>query len=281
MKINPLLSFFIVKNQSFKDYFRIMRITLFLLFVCVFQLLATNTEAQNSIITFSSNSISVGQLIEEIERQTDYLVVYSNREIDTNRQITIRSKSAKVSAYLKETLADLGINYKFENDYIILSRNDTQLAQQQEKITGTVTDAKGEPITGANVTIIGKPIGTITDIDGNFTIRASLSDMLQVSFIGYQTHVVKITGKHITILLQEDEEILEEIVVIGYGTQKKANLTGATANIGKDTFKPRAVSSVTQYLQGAAANLNIINNDGGPGQDASINIRGYSGLGTS
>ena len=132
MKINPLLSLFIVQNQSFKDYFRIMRITLFLLFACVFQLLAMDTEAQNSIITFSSNSISVGQLIEEIEKQTDYLVVYSNREIDINHQVTIRDKSAKVSSYLKEALAGMGISYKFENDYIILSKSNSLLNQLQQ-----------------------------------------------------------------------------------------------------------------------------------------------------
>ena len=130
MKINPLLSLFIVQNQSFKDYFRIMKISLFLLFACALQLLAVNTEAQNAVITFPSNSISVGQLIEEIEKQTDYLVVYSNREIDTNRQVTIQNKSAKVSSYLKETLAEVGIGYKFENDYIILSKNNSLLAHQ-------------------------------------------------------------------------------------------------------------------------------------------------------
>ena len=151
MKINPLLSLFIVQNQSFKDYFRIMKISLFLLFACALQLLAVNTEAQNAVITFPSNSISVGQLIEEIEKQTDYLVVYSNREIDTNRQVIIQNKSAKVSSYLKETLAKVGIGYKFENDYIILSKNTSLLDQiQQEKITGIVTDVKGEPIIGAN-----------------------------------------------------------------------------------------------------------------------------------
>ena len=164
-----------------------MKISLFLLFACALQLLAVNTEAQNAVITFPSNSISVGQLIEEIEKQTDYLVVYSNREIDTNRQVIIQNKSAKVSSYLKETLAKVGIGYKFENDYIILSKNTSLLDQiQQEKITGIVTDVKGEPIIGANVSVIGKSIGTITDIDGKFTIQASQGNTLQVSFIGYK-----------------------------------------------------------------------------------------------
>ena len=183
MKINPLLSLFIVQNQSFKDYFRIMKISLFLLFACALQLLAVNTEAQNAVITFPSNSISVGQLIEEIEKQTDYLVVYSNREIDTNRQVIIQNKSAKVSSYLKETLAKVGIGYKFENDYIILSKNTSLLDQiQQEKITGIVTDVKGEPIIGANVSVIGKSIGTITDIDGRFIINAPANAILRITY---------------------------------------------------------------------------------------------------
>lgn len=280
MKINPLLSLFIVKNQSFKDYFRIMRVTLFLLFACGFQLLAMNTEAQNSIITFSSNSISVGQLIEEIERQTDYLVVYSNREIDINSRVTIRNKSDKVSSFLKEALVGVGINYKFENDYIILSKNDSQLdqLQQQEKITGTVTDAKGEPIIGANVTIMSKSIGTITDIDGNFTIQASQNDMLQVSFIGYQTHVTKVEGKHITILLQEDAEMLEEIVVVGYGTQKKSLLTSSVASVKSENFVTGSIKDIGQVLQGKVAGLSISTTSGDPTAGTDIMLRGVNTL---
>lgn len=280
MKINPLLSLFIVQNQSFKDYFRIMRISLFLLFACAFQLLAVNTEAQNSIISFPSNSISVGQLIEEIEKQTDYLVVYSNREIDTNRQVTIQNKSAKVSSYLKETLAEVGIGYKFENDYIILSKNNSLLdrMQQQEKVTGIVTDVKGEPIIGANVSVVGKSIGTITDIDGKFAIQASQGNTLQISFIGYKAQTTKVTGKHIAIVLQEDMEMLDEVVVIGYGTVKKSDLTGSVSSISQKNIKDQPMTRLDQALSGRIPGVVVITNSGAPEQSTQIRIRGANSI---
>ena len=280
MKINPLLSLFIVQNQSFKDYFRIMRISLFLLFACAFQLLAVNTEAQNSIISFPSNSISVGQLIEEIEKQTDYLVVYSNREIDTNRQVTIQNKSAKVSSYLKETLAEVGIGYKFENDYIILSKNNSLLdrMQQQEKVTGIVTDVKGEPVIGANVSVVGKSIGTITDIDGKFAIQASQGNTLQISFIGYKAQTTKVTGKHIAIVLQEDMEMLDEVVVIGYGTVKKSDLTGSVSSISQKNIKDQPMTRLDQALSGRIPGVVVITNSGAPEQSTQIRIRGANSI---
>lgn len=282
MKINPLLSLFIVQNQSFKDYFRIMRITLFLLFACVFQLLAMDTEAQNSIITFSSNSISVGQLIEEIEKQTDYLVVYSNREIDINHQVTIRDKSAKVSSYLKEALAGMGISYKFENDYIILSKSNSLLnqLQQQEKITGTVTDVKGEPVIGANVSVVGRSIGTITDIDGKFVIQASQGNSLQISFIGYKTQITKVTGKHIAIVLQEDMEMLDEVVVVGYGVQKRKDLTGAIGSLKMNDLAGKQALSIADYLMGNIAGLNIGRSSSTNGQ-TKMSIRGENSISAS
>ena len=257
-----------------------MRISLFLLFACAFQLLAVNTEAQNSIISFPSNSISVGQLIEEIEKQTDYLVVYSNREIDTNRQVTIQNKSAKVSSYLKETLAEVGIGYKFENDYIILSKNNSLLdrMQQQEKITGIVTDAKGEPVIGANVSVVGKSIGTITDINGKFAIQASQGNTLQISFIGYKAQTTKVTGKHIAIVLQEDMEMLDEVVVIGYGTVKKSDLTGSVSSISQKNIKDQPMTRLDQALSGRIPGVVVITNSGAPEQSTQIRIRGANSI---
>ncbi|WP_455606723.1 TonB-dependent receptor [Bacteroides sp.] len=257
-----------------------MRISLFLLFACAFQLLAVNTEAQNSIISFPSNSISVGQLIEEIEKQTDYLVVYSNREIDTNRQVTIQNKSAKVSSYLKETLAEAGIGYKFENDYIILSKNNSRLdrMQQQEKVTGIVTDVKGEPVIGANVSVVGKSIGTITDIDGKFAIQASQGNTLQISFIGYKAQTTKVTGKHIAIVLQEDMEMLDEVVVIGYGTVKKSDLTGSVSSISQKNIKDQPMTRLDQALSGRIPGVVVITNSGAPEQSTQIRIRGANSI---
>ena len=122
MKIKFLTTPYLIKNKTFKGIFRIMKICFILLFVFSFQLMALNTEAQEAVIELRTNSITVGQLIEEIEKQTDYLVVYSSREIDANRKVSLRKKSDNVSAYLDEAFADTDIGYDFENNYIVLMK---------------------------------------------------------------------------------------------------------------------------------------------------------------
>ena len=124
MKINTLLLLFIVKDLHIKEFFRIMKISIFLLFICTFQLLATHTDAQNAIIKIDASTLSVGELISEIEKQTDYLVVYRNREVNTERTIRVKDKSAKVMTLLQSAFANTDIGYEFENNYIILSKKD-------------------------------------------------------------------------------------------------------------------------------------------------------------
>lgn len=122
MKIKFLITPYLIKNEAFKGIFRIMKICFILLFVFSFQLLAVDTKAQDAVIELKKNSMTVGQLINEIEKQTDYLVVYSNREIDANRKVDVQRKSDKVSAYLDEAFAGTDIGYDFENNYIVLMK---------------------------------------------------------------------------------------------------------------------------------------------------------------
>ena len=155
---NPLLLSCIVQNHSVKFYFRVMKLWLFLLLTGTLQLVASNTKAQDAVIKLPSQSLSVGNLISEIEKQTDYLVVYSNREINTERQINVKNTSAQVMTLLKEAFAKTEIGYEFENDYILLAnkaKTDAIQQQKDRKIEGTVTDAAGEPIIGANVSVVG------------------------------------------------------------------------------------------------------------------------------
>ncbi|WP_436413882.1 carboxypeptidase-like regulatory domain-containing protein, partial [Petrimonas sp.] len=160
-----------------------MRICLFLLFAFAFQMMATNTNAQDAVIELKSNSVTVSQLINEIEKQTDYLVVYSNREVNTNRRVTFQRKSDKVSEYLNEAFANTDIGYDIENNYIVLSKKVHKNAiditrlieatQQQDKtITGKVTDENGDPLIGANIIEKDNPSnGTVTNEDGYYSIQ--------------------------------------------------------------------------------------------------------------
>lgn len=140
MKIKTLLSLFIVQDKHIKEYFRIMRISLFMLFIFVFQMVAVNTEAQNAIIKLDAEVVSVGQLINQIEKQTDYLVVFRNREVDTERTIANNKKSGKIISYLDDAFKDTDITYEFDNKYILLLKTNkmdkpTPITHQSSKIS--------------------------------------------------------------------------------------------------------------------------------------------------
>ena len=289
MKIKTLLPLFIVHDQHFKEYFRIMRVSLFMLFVCIFQLMATNTEAQNAIMKLETNVISIGQLINQIEKQTDYLVVFRNREVDTERTIRVQEKSGKVISYLKDAFEGTDISYEFTNKYILLSKknhsdavNDNQ--QLNRKITGTVKDNNGEPVIGANVSGKGTTNGTITDVDGNFSLEnISDNDIIVISYIGYTSQEIK-AGKQtsLKIILKEDTQAIDEVVVVGFGTQKKVNLTGSIGTVKTDeVLKSRPVTNVQELLAGSVPGMVVSKGSGAAGSGASINIRGTSTIGNS
>ncbi|HCC51212.1 MAG TPA: membrane receptor RagA [Porphyromonadaceae bacterium] len=285
MKINMLFCFSMVENKHFNHFFRAMKICTILLFVCVFQLLATQTDAQNTVIRVNANTITIGQLLKEIEQQTDYLIVYRNREVDTNHKVRIHSKSAQVKDYLKSAFADTDIDYLFENNYIVLSkkheRNTINTVNQQnsKKITGLILDETGEPVVGANIVERGTSNGVISDVDGKFSLDVSENAVLAVSYIGYVQQFVSVSGKtSVEITLQEDTQALEEVIVVGYGIQKKVNLTGAVSQVGSQVFENRPVTSAVTALQGALPGVYITPKSGDPNADISFNVRGTTSI---
>ena len=169
----------------------------------------------------NQNCITLRDLIEEIETQTDYLVVFRNQDVNLDQQISFKEKSGKIGDYLLEVSERTGLNYRFDDNYITFSRvKDTlSIAQTKRLITGKIIDIDGEPIIGANVVEKGTTNGTITDMDGNFTLEVSGKALLVVSYIGYVTQEIIVDNKeNITIKMYENAEALDEVVVIGYGT---------------------------------------------------------------
>ena len=261
-----------------------MKISLFFLFVYTFQLMAVNAEAQNAIIKVPSKSLSIGQLITEIERQTDYLVVYSNHEIDVDRTVVMQKISGKVSSFLDAAFAKTGINYQFKNDYIMLSvdkADKNKVQQQAQKITGMVNDENGEPVIGANVSVIGQSIGTITDINGRFTINAPQGSSIQVSFIGFKSQIITVNKSHLNIKLIDDTMTLNEVVVVGYGTSTKKDLTGAVGIVTGELIENRQSVQISNALQGAVAGLSVTRSSGAPGSGGTIRVRGNTTIGNN
>jgi TonB-linked SusC/RagA family outer membrane protein len=295
MKINTSSDYFLIKKSDFKDLFKIMKICLFLLFAFAFQLMATNTNAQDAIIELKTNTLTVSQLISEIEKQTDYLVVYSNREVNTSRTVNLKNKSDNVSEYLNQTFSGTDIGYDFENNYIVLSKKAQQTAttitnlvqtlqQQGKTVRGTVTDSNGEPVIGATIVVKDNPSqGTVTDIDGNF-ILSNLPEnaVLQITYVGMKPQEASTAGRNtISVVLDTDVELLDEVVVVGYGTQSKRDLTGAIATVKGDELVNRGVSNVSQALQGASPGVMVTRSGGRIDRSASIRIRGITTIGDS
>lgn len=152
-------------------------------------------------------------------------------------------------------------------------------SQQSSQVSGTVTDSSGEPLLGVSVVVKQTKVGISTDSEGKYTLPASKNDVLLFSYLGHTTQEVLVGNREvINVTLVEDEKLLDEIVVVAYGTQKKANLTGAVAQIGGERLENRSVPTLTQALQGTVANLNISTPNGAPGTTQNINIRGYTGI---
>ena len=160
-----------------------------------------------------------------------------------------------------------------------LARGGVQAVQQTAQVNGIVVDPSGEPIIGATVKVKGGPVGAISDIDGQFAIDAQRGAELEVSYIGYKTQTVKVTGQNIKVILLEDSKALQEVVVVGFGVQKKVNLTGAVSVIDGEDLAQRPVANVSQALQGLVPGLQISATSGTLDASPSINVRGIATIG--
>ena len=256
-----------------------MRITTFLLLVCVFCTFAENTHSQNARVSINKKNVQLETVLNEIEHQTDYLFIYNN-QVNVNKKVSLKAKNQPVSKVLEELLADSGITYSVEGNHIVLGKQTMAAAPQQSStIRGKVIDTNGDPVIGANIVEKGTTNGTTTDVEGNFSINAKSGSTLVITFIGYVREEVKANaGKRMEIILQEDSETLEEVVVVGYGTMKKADLTGSVATVGSEVIQDRPLTNLGAGLQGAIANLNITSSSGAPGTGSSFNIRGTTNL---
>ena len=264
-----------------KHLFRMMRNTLLALFVFAGTAFATESYSQTMKVTVVADNVSTGKVISEIEKQTDYLFVYNVNEVNLKRNVKVNAQNKSVAEVLNKVFEGTDIYYAMEGKNIMLmsKAKDGEAVQQANKVTGIVKDANGEPIIGANVIVKGQSTGTITDIDGNFSIKAEPQSVIEVSYIGYLTQETVINNqKSIRFLLKEDTKTLDEVVVIGYGVQKKADLTGSVANINTEKLNTQSNANIGQALQGKIAGVDIVSQGGAPGSGTRIMVRGIGTL---
>jgi TonB-linked SusC/RagA family outer membrane protein len=244
---------------------------------------------QNARVTINKRKATLKEVLNEIERQTDYLFIYNN-EVNTNEKVSVRAKQKAVSEVLNFLLEDRDMDYSMEGNHIILSMIKESISMEKEKvinanqqqkkqITGIVVDADGTPIIGANIVETGTSNGTITDIDGNFVLNVEERAIIHISYIGYLDQDINTSGQNFfKVTLFEDTQTLEELVVIGYGTMPKRSISTAISSVNADNIKQMPVGTVGEALYGQLPGLYIVQNNAQPGNAPTLRIRGTGSL---
>ena len=258
---------------------RIMRIAVFLLLASMFHAFANDAYSQKTILSLDFSQTKLVNVLDEIEQRSEFFFLYNEKLVDTEREITITAKDRKINEILDELFAGTDIRYAItDRKIILLPEFLLQNTKQQNTVTGTVTDAGGSPLPGVNVVEVGTTNGAVTDLDGKYTIALSSEDaVLSFSFIGYLTEEIEVGGQtSIDVTLVEDILALDEVVVVGYGTQQKETVTGSVSSVKAEQLAKTKVANVSNSLAGQLPGLESIQRSGMPGRDAaSLSIRGF------
>ncbi|MDD2436893.1 MAG: TonB-dependent receptor [Massilibacteroides sp.] len=264
-----------------------MKIISALLLVNILTVSAT-AYSQEEKVSISINDKTVKEVFSEIKAQTDYSFWYDTQDVNEDEHVSINAKEKKVNYVLSEILKNQDVDFTLVGNHIVIARKgllnatiEKQQAKKQKIVKGLVTDEYGEPIIGANIIEKGSNNGTITDIDGAFSLSIDEGSLLYVSYIGYISQEISTrNASTINIQLKENTKALDEVVVVGFGTQKKINLSGSVASIDMDKLsESRPITNISSALAGTTAGLQVSSTSNRPGDDnATILIRGKGTL---
>ena len=268
-----------------------MKLSVFLSLCSLRVSYASGLYTQGVTVNIEAKNETVAEILKDIEAQSGYDFFYNNKLVNVNRRVSVSSKKGDIFDVLNQVFDGTNVTYSVLDKKIVLSTKEidsrvTSSSSQQSSrhtVKGKVVDANGEPIIGATIVEVGTTNGTVTDFDGNFTLNVSDTNAkLDISYIGYKKVVLSATSKSLSnIVLKEDTEVLDEVVVVGYGTQKKVNLTGAVSQVTEEVFQSRPVQNVSQALQGLVPGMTfgLDQNGGQLNNTPSISIRGAGTIG--
>ena len=233
--------------------------------------------AQNQTIDLNMTDKPLSEIFKSIEKQADISVDFDETQINIHQKISVNIKNKKLTDALSMILSPLKYKYAIQGKHVIITNEKNR--QKSESIVGFVKNPNGEPLIGASVLVKGTNNAVSTDIDGRFHIKATPKSRLVVSYVGHNTQEIAVTpGITMNIELSEKTNIMDEVVVVGYGTQKKANLIGAVGYTDHKQLEKRPVNNLGQALQGAIPNLNISFGSGKPGEKTRMNVRGFASI---
>lgn len=277
-------------EQSDRDFYdpisdfkiwRVMKLTFFLLCISVSMVFASNSYAQNTVLSIKAEKQSVAEVLDVIESKSDFHFFYNSKLVNTSRKVTFAVDNKDVFVILDLLFKNSNVIYKVVDKDIILTttmESKSISGQADRKISGVIKDQTGEPVIGANVVVKGTSgTGTITDINGQYSLEVPQSAILMISYIGYTSVEIPVKDQSVVnVTLKEDSQAIEEVVVVGYGTQKKVNLTGAVAAVNVDEkITSRSLSNVSSGLSGMIPGLQVTQTSSMAGHDnATLTIRG-------
>jgi len=247
---------------------------LFLLFVCVG--MGDRISAQ---ITLRENNVSIEDVINKIEDISDYRFLYNKKMVDVTQKVSVTVQNENINSVLNKLFDHSDIGYSIDGKQIVLNKKSASVnASQKRTVSGTVMDSAGESVIGASVIEKGTSNGVVTDVNGDFSINVGVNAVLQISYLGYATQEITVGNRtQINVTLNENTQSLDEVVVVGYGTQKKSSLTTAVASVSGDQLFNQTNSDMRKILQGLTPGLTILDNGGNPGDmNLKMQIRGIS-----
>ena len=262
-----------------------MRLTLLCFLLAVLGVHA-NSYSQNTRFNLKYKNTSIKQILEDIKSKSDFEFFYSNDDFDTNAKVDLQVNNATVEEVLQKIVDPTNLKYSVIDKTVVISNvhgKDLNGNQQDRLIKGSVKDQSGAAIPGVSVVVKGTTRGTLTDIDGNFSLTGIQSNtILQFSFVGMNNKEVAVGNKSaIDIVMEESTIGIEEVVAIGYGAQKKKDVSTSISSVSSEVLKDKPVSNFAQSISGKMAGVRISNTNAAPGGGTSIVIRGVSSINAS
>ncbi len=268
-------------HRSWKKILIVMKLTLILSLLVITQAFALKSYSQRTLINLKMENVTIKEVLRGIEEKSDFYFLYNNDLINVNRTVSIDVKNEKVQDVLSQLFADKSITFMVKDRQIVLSpmQSGSTMDQKAKSVSGKVTDQSGGSLPGVSVVLKGTTNGTITDMDGKFTLsNIPENGKLQFSFVGMKMQEISAEGKTTINVTLEDETIgIEEVVAVGYGVQKKSDVTGSLVRVGAEEIRSRPVTNAVQAMQGRAAGVDITSNER-PGTVGDITIRGVRSL---
>jgi len=276
------------RNRKFSGLIKLlkaMKLTVLLLLISVFGVLANKSYSQSKMLNLSMRGATVKEVLNSIEKQSEFYFLYSENLIDVQRKINLTLVNQKIDHALNLIFKGTDVDYSIRDRIIVLTpqeilKRDLEVLQQQKFVSGTVNDESGQPLPGVTVVVKGTTTGTVTNADGEYSLTNIPEDAtLQFSFVGMRTEEVVVGDQtNINIVMEQETIGIEEVVAIGYGTLKREELTSAVSSVNSEDFVKGSVRDAAQLIKGQLAGVNIVNPDANPTGSSQIVLRGVTTL---